>query len=271
MIAPAITTFARRAFLTLIAIFIAAPLVVVIGVSFNANRRMTFPPTEVSLTWYKAFFTDPQWMASLETSLSISVSTALVAVLVALPIAYTAWRFDSKAAKALAGVGASLFLLPGVVAALMFSALWGVVGHVGRIENVVLSHAVVFLGIPLALLSVGFQAIDRTLIEAARTMGAGDADAFRMVVRPTMTPYIVCALVYVFVLSLNEYLIAYMVAGFSVQTLPIRIFTNMRAGYEPTMCVAAVLFMVLGFTAFGFLAAIGDLPKLMGRHRPLET
>jgi putative spermidine/putrescine transport system permease protein len=75
---------------------------------------------------------------------------------------------------------------------------------------------------------------------------------------------------YVFVLSMNEYLIAYMVAGFAVQTLPIRIFTNMRAGYEPTMCVAAVLFMAVGFCVFGSLSLIGDLPRLMGRQRPLR-
>ena len=92
-----------------------------------------------------------------------------------------------------------------------------------------------------------------------------------MVIRPAMTPYIICALAYVFVLSMNEYLIAYMVAGFTVQTLPIRIFTNMRAGYEPTMCVAAVLFMVTGFCIFSLLATIGDLPRLMGRQRPLRN
>jgi putative spermidine/putrescine transport system permease protein len=266
-----LATFARRAFMTLVALFIAAPLVVVLGVSFNQTRRMSFPPTHLSLKWYKAFFADDEWMASLQTSLGISVLAALIAVTVALPIAYAVWRYQSKLAQALAGAGSGLFLLPGVVTALMFSAFWGVVGHVGRIENVVLSHSVVLLGIPIAMLSVGFQAIDKALIEAAQTMGAGDADAFRMVVRPAMAPYIICALVYVFVLSLNEYLIAYMVAGFSVQTLPIRIFASMRSGYQPTMCVGAVLFMTLGFAAFSFLAAIGDLPKLMGRHRPLET
>lgn len=266
-----LSTLLRRGFLTLVAAFIAAPLVVVIGVSFNETRRMSFPPTALSLKWYKAFFADTAWMKSLETSLSISVLAAFIAVAVALPIAYAVWRYNSKAATALAGVGAGLFLLPGVVTALMFSAFWGVVGHVGRIENVVLSHSVILLGIPVAMLSVGFQSIERALIEAAQTMGAGDAEAFRMVVRPAMTPYILCALVYVFVLSLNEYLIAYMVAGFSVQTLPIRIFTSLRSGYEPTMCVGAVMFMALGFSAFSLLAAIGDLPKLMGRHRPLEA
>ncbi|MDO8378551.1 ABC transporter permease [Phenylobacterium sp.] len=135
----------------------------------------------------------------------------------------------------------------------------------------VLSHSVILVGIPVAMLSVGFQFIERALIEAAQTMGAGDTEAFRMVVRPAMIPYILCALVYVFVLSLNEYLIAYMVAGFSVQTLPIRIFSSLKSGYEPTMCVGAVIFMALGFAAFSLLAAIGDLAKLMGRHRPLEA
>ncbi len=266
-----LATALRRLFLGLVALFIAAPLLVVIGVSFNESRRMSFPPTVISLKWYRAFFTDPDWTDSLKLSLSISALAALVSVTVALPIAYAVWRYRSRAATAMASVGSSLFLLPGVVTALMFSAFWGVVGHVGRAENVVLSHGAVLLGIPIALLSVGFQAIDRSLIEAARTMGAGETDAFRMVIRPAMTPYILCALIYVFVLSLNEYLIAYMVAGFSVQTLPIRVFGSMRSGYEPTLCVGAVIFIVLGLASFWLLAAIGDLPRLMGRHKPLEA
>jgi putative spermidine/putrescine transport system permease protein len=265
-----LSLWAQRAFMTLVGAFIAAPLLVVTGVSFNATRRMSFPPTEVSLTWYKDFFSDPGWMASLRATLMISASAAAIAVLVALPISYAVWRYNSKLSKALAGLGGGLFLLPGVVVAVMFSAFWGVTGHVGHIENVALSHAAIFLGIPLTMLAVGFDSIDKRLLEAARTMGAGEADAFRLVIRPAMTPYIICAAAYVFVLSMNEYLIAYMVAGFAVQTLPIRIFTNMRAGYEPTMCVAAVLFMIVGFCVFGLLAAIGDLPRLMGRLRPLR-
>ena len=262
-------TLARRGFLGLIALFLAAPLIVVVSVSFNDTRRMSFPPTAFSLRWYEAFFGDHGWMSSLERSLTIAALAAAVAVLVALPITYAIWRYQARVARALAGVGAALFLIPGVVAALMLSAFWGVTGHVGRLENVVLSHAIVLLGIPLSLLSVGFSAIDKAQVEAAHTMGARDSDAFRMVVRPAMTPYILCA--FVFVLSINEYLIAYMVAGFTVQTLPIRIFANMRQGYEPTMCVAAVIFMTLGFAAFILMSKLADLPRLMGRTRPLEA
>jgi putative spermidine/putrescine transport system permease protein len=261
----------RRGFMTLLAIFIAAPLAVVLGVSFNDTRRMAFPPSEFSLRWYKAFFADAGWMRSLETSAAISGFVALTTVLIARPVAYAIWRYQARVAQAIAATGSAMYLVPGVVAALMLSAFWGLVGHVGRFENVVLSHTVVLLWIPLSLLTIGFQAIDKAHVEAAQTMGANDGDTFRTVVRPAITPYILCAFLFVFVLSINEYLIAYMVAGFSVQTLPIRIFTNMRAGYEPTMCVGAVLFMALGFTAFATIARVADLPKLMGRQRPIEA
>ncbi len=58
--------------------------------------------------------------------------------------------------------------------------------------------------------------------------------------------------------------IAYMVPGFNVVTLPIKVFNTLRMGFQPTMCVGAVLFTVIGLTAFALVAAVGDLPKLLG-------
>jgi putative spermidine/putrescine transport system permease protein len=106
--------------------------------------------------------------------------------------------------------------------------------------------------------------VDTALLEVARTMGAREGDLFRTVVLPIILPYIVCGLVFVFILSLNEYIIAYMCAGFSVETLPINVFNNLRMGFQPTMCVGAVLSMLVGVAGFGLIAALGDLPKLLG-------
>jgi putative spermidine/putrescine transport system permease protein len=251
-------------------LLLAAPLVVVAAVSLNDSHRMYFPPTRVSLRWYEVFFTDPAWLASLWTSVMVAAWASLLAVAVALPIAYAAWSHNSAAARWLGRAGSLLFLMPGVVSAMMFVIFWGVARHVGRMENIVFSHAAVFLALPIAIISVGLQAIDRSLIEAANTMGANAAEAFRLVIRPAITPHVICSLLFVFVLSLNEYLIAYMVSGFTTPTLPIRIFNTMRSGYEPTMCVAAVVFMVIGFLVFGGLARFGDLPRLLGRDAPLE-
>ena len=107
------------------------------------------------------------------------------------------------------------------------------------------------------------------LVEAARTMGADNGDVLRTVLRPLLLPYVTAGLIFVFILSLNEYIIAYMVAGFEVETLPIKVLNSLRMGFQPSMCVGAVLFMATGVLGFSLVALIGDLPRLLGA--PIRT
>ncbi len=89
---------ARRLFLAVIAVFLAAPLVVVGGVSFNREPRMTFPPHHPSWRWYGVFFDDDGWTSALSHSLTIAALAALVSISIALPIAYARWRHRSPVA-----------------------------------------------------------------------------------------------------------------------------------------------------------------------------
>jgi putative spermidine/putrescine transport system permease protein len=75
---------------------------------------------------------------------------------------------------------------------------------------------------------------------------------------------------FAFVLSLNEYIIAYMVAGFTVETLPIKIFNSLRYGYTPVMGVVSVFFVVLAAVIFSLIGRYGDLPRLLGADRVKE-
>jgi putative spermidine/putrescine transport system permease protein len=262
-----IAALARRLFLCVLALFLAAPLVVITGVSFNGGARMNFPPQHPSLMWYGNFFGDAGWMSAFTLSTVVASLASLTAVSIALPVAYAVWRYRSRVAVALQAAARLSFLLPSVVISIVFLVFWSSIGRAGHIEDTILSHAVVFVTLPLTTIGLGFQSIDPALIDAARTMGARDSDVLRSVIRPLVFPYIVSGLVFVFILSLNEYIIAYMVAGFEVETLPIKVFNNLRMGFTPTMCVGAVLFMLLGIVGFGVVALIGDLPKLLGARR----
>ena len=71
-------------------------------------------------------------------------------------------------------------------------------------------------------------------------------------------------LAFAFVLSLNEYIVAYMTIGFTMETLPIKIFNALRYGYTPTMASVTVLFVAIAATIFGLVARFGDLPRLLG-------
>lgn len=77
-------------------------------------------------------------------------------------------------------------------------------------------------------------------------------------------PSIVTGFVAAFVLSLNEYIIAFMVAGFSIETLPIKIFNSLRYGFTPTIAAVSVVFTLLSVVALAVLARFGGLERLLG-------
>lgn len=144
---------------------------------------------------------------------------------------------------------------------------WITVGFYGQIYATIISHGVFLVTLPLVTISLGLEAIDRQLIEASRTMGADDKTVFRTVIFPLARPYMISGFAFVFVLSLNEYIIAYMVAGFTAETLPIKIFNSLRYGYTPVMASVAVFFVLTAIVVFGSIARFGDLPRLLGAER----
>ncbi len=254
----------RRIIFTLVALFLAGPLIVVAGVSVNAQQTLIFPPQGFSLSWYGQIFTDPGWRSALVNSLLLAAGAAALAVVIALPLAWFLWRRIAPWANVFQLLGIAPFILPPVITALGFLTFWATVGAYGQPWTAAISHAIFFVTLPLVTLSLGFNSIDRSLVEAAATMGADDRTVLRTVVLPLILPYLISGFAFAFVLSLNEYIIAYMTVGFTMETLPIKIFNALRYGYTPTMAAVAVFFVALAAIVFGLIARFGDLPKLLG-------
>ncbi|MBP2561785.1 putative spermidine/putrescine transport system permease protein [Neorhizobium galegae] len=257
-------TALRRLFFFVVGLFLALPLIVVAGVSINARQTLAFPPQGFSLSWYGQIFTNAEWRNALIASLTLAASSALLALLIALPLAWFLWRRIAPWANIFQLLGVAPFTLPPVITALGLLTFWATTGFYGQPWTAVISHGIFFVTLPLVTLSLGFSAIDRSLVEAAATMGADDRTVFRTVVLPLILPYLVSGYAFAFVLSLNEYIVAYMTVGFTMETLPIKIFNALRYGYTPTMAAVTVLFLVIAAVVFGLVARFGDLPKLLG-------
>jgi putative spermidine/putrescine transport system permease protein len=158
-------------------------------------------------------------------------------------------------------------MLPPVITALGFLVFWVTLGLYGQMGATMVSHGIFLVTLPLVTISLGLRAVDPALIEAARVMGAAPRTVLWTVVLPLVLPYIVSGYAFAFVLSLNEYIIAFMVAGFTVETLPIKIFNSLRYGYTPIIAVVSVLFVGLAALVFGLIGRFGDLPRLLGAER----
>lgn len=256
----------RRFYFALVGLFLASPLIVVAGVSVNAKQTLAFPPQGFSLSWYADIFIDTGWRNALFASLVLAILSAALAVAIALPLSWFLWRRIAPWANVFQILGIAPFTLPPVITALGLLTFWATTGFYGQPWTAVISHAIFFVTLPLVTLSLGFTAIDRSLVEAAATMGADDRTIFRTVVLPLITPYLVSGYAFAFVLSLNEYIVAYMTVGFTMETLPIKIFNALRYGYTPTMASVTVLFVVLAAVIYSLIARFGDLLKLLGAN-----
>jgi putative spermidine/putrescine transport system permease protein len=264
------TNLGRNVLMGVVSLILAAPLLIVAGVSLNAQKQLLFPPKGLSLRWYLELLTQSDWLNAVRNSLTVAVLAALLTVSIAFPLAYFLWRHRVFYARILFGLGLVPFMLPPVITALGFLVFWVNVGLYGSIVATIVSHAIFLVTLPLVMISLGLESIDKQIVEAATTMGADDRIIFRTIVLPLVRPYLISGYAFAFVLSLNEYIVAYMVAGFTVETLPIKIFNSLRYGYTPVMAAVAVAFVLIAILVFGLIARFGNLPKLLGAWSPKE-
>lgn len=257
----------RTIYLWAIAVLMTAPFFVVLGVSFGASKNISFPPEALSIAWYREMLTEAEWLLAIGRSLLIAVLAGVIATTLALAINYVLWRTGSGFAKATFVLGLGPFLLPPIILALGASLFWAEVGWYGRIEATIISHGVFFVSLPLVIIARGFAALTDEVIEAAQMMGATPSQVFRTIVFPLVAPYVFTGFALVAIISVNEYLIANMISGFVVETLPIKIFNNVRYGYSPVVAAASILFVALTVTILLILSRVTDLVALFGTSK----
>lgn len=255
----------RGIFVSSVVLTMAAPFIVVLGVSLNEKKRLYFPPRGFSLDWFGEVFTASEWLAPIATSLLVAVLASVLAVSIALPVCYTLWKRGLLFAKALFTLGLIPFMLPPVTSALGFLIFWSETGAYGSFWATAVSHGIFLVTIPLMMISLGLETVDDELIDASSTMGASEWTVARTVLLPLILPYVFGALAFCFVLSFNEYIIAFMVAGFTVETLPIKIVNSLRYGYSPAMAAVSVLSVLTAAVLFALVARYGDLLRMIGR------
>lgn len=258
---------AGKLLLGFIAISIIVPFIVVAGVSFGASKTIAFPPTEFSLQWYKMLFTDPDWLSAIGLSLLVAVCAAFISVALALVINYVLWRLKSRFAQFVFALGMGPFLLPPIILALGASLFWAEMGWYGRIEATIISHGIFFVTLPLVIIARGFASLTDDVIEAATIMGATPRQLFTSIVLPLITPYLLTSFALVAIISVNEYLIANMISGFVVETLPIKIFNNVRYGYSPVVASASMFFVIITVGVLIVVARSTDLLALLGKQK----
>ncbi|XVH32838.1 ABC transporter permease [Haloferacaceae archaeon DSL9] len=236
---------AFKAYVWLVIAFIAVPLLLIVSVSVTPERFMSFPPGGISSRWYVEFATSATWTSAFTTSLLIALGAAFVSTSIGGVLAFALDRYDYNYRALMAGFGMLPILLPPVILGVAFFVFFLAVGFTGSTWNVILAHGIFYAPFPFLLISQGLDELDRGYEEAAMDLGAGPVKTLRTVTVPLINANIFSGAMFAFILSLNEYIIAWLLSGFVINTIPIELFTSLRSGYSPVIAAVSVIFIGL--------------------------
>lgn len=235
-------------------------------------KESLFGPQGWTLDNYTSVLTDAYYWKALVDTLVISLLVTLVSFLAGYPLAYfMIFHLRSAALRRLIYVVlVTPLFTSNIVRAFGWIVILGRRGMVnagllalGAVEapvDLLYNKASIIIGLayillPLMVLTVCsiLQSIDRSLIDAARDLGASPSVAFFSVTLPLSLPGVVAGSIIIFALSASAYVIPSILSGGREIVMSMLIFQQYMATFRPD--VGATLSVVLLVVTLALIAA----------------
>lgn len=234
-----------RGWAALVLLFLVAPILVVIPLSFSSGSFFHFPLPGLSLRWYRDFFTSGNWLPTVWNSLIVGVSATLIATVLGTLAAFGFWRGQFRGRSLVFALLISPMVIPVIVVAVGVYFAFARVGLTDGLLGLCLAHA--GLGVPFVLVTVlaTLSGFDPVLLRAAANLGAPPLTAFFRVTLPVIFPGVVSGALFAFATSFDEVVVAMLLTGPGQRTLPRQMFSGINDNISLTITAAATLLITL--------------------------
>lgn len=241
--------------------FIYAPIVLVAVFSFNSNPVNMMIWDGFTLDWYRTIFGFPTRLTELtiyiestdqlyhavQTSLIVAFSTTAVATVFGTSVALAVARFRFR----LKGFYRALMFLPMImpdiilgIALLIFFVNFG---FGLSIYTIIIGHCTFLISYVFIVVSARIADMEQRLEEASADLGADGWTTFRRVTLPMIRPGVIGGALLAFIISMDDLVITYFIAGVDSTTLPVFIYGMLRRGIKPEINAIATIMLLFSF------------------------
>jgi putative spermidine/putrescine transport system permease protein len=236
----------RHLLCALTVVFLVAPMLLVVAISFSSAQFLTFPPPGWSLQWYRSVFTDPDWVDTLFNSLQIVIPTGILATScgTAAAIALVRTRFPGR--QFARGLLMAPLVVPVIVVGAGIYELYSQWGLNGTWAGFVLAHTVITMPYVISIVSASLETVSEHYENAALTLGASPWTAFVRVVFPLISPSIFSGLLFAMVVSFDELIISLFISAPTFRPVTVQMWSDVMGDVNPT--IAAVGSLLFGFS-----------------------
>lgn len=236
--------YGLRVFCGAVLLYLIAPILAIMPLSFNSEAFFTYPMPGLSWRWYEAFFQSDTWQLALKNSFLLALLTTVLATslgtLAALGLSRPEFPFRGLVMALLI----SPMIVPVVIIAVGMYFFYADIGLANTMTGLVLAHTVLATPFVVITVTATLSGFDVRLLRAAAACGANPLTAFFKVTLPVISPGLISGGLFAFVTSFDEVVIALFLAGSEQRTLPREMWSGVREQLSPTITAVATLLIL---------------------------
>jgi putative spermidine/putrescine transport system permease protein len=224
--------------------FLQIPVLVVVLAAFSKTAYLTIPPKGLTLHWFEVVLRDAEYLGAAWTSLWLAAGATAAALVLGLIAAYAINRRMVPFAASLTGLMMAPLILPSVVLGVALLQYYTLTGLRGNSVGLWLAHVVITVPYVVRSCLSSLSAVDESLEDAARVLGADGPTSFRLITLPLVKPGLVAGGLFAFITSLDNVPVSVFLLSASQTTLPVKIFTSVEQGVDPSVAAVSTLLIV---------------------------
>lgn len=255
----------NRVVVTLIYLFLLAPIIAVVLISFNQTSRLSIDIGVPSLQWYEQMVSNQAFLEGARVSFITAAVVAIVVLLLGVPIALAIARYQFRGKGAISAFFLSPLLVPTVVIGLGLLLVFQPMGLAGTYLGIVIAHFGITVPYVIRTTLMSLKTSDVRCEEAARVHGANSFTTFRRVTLPIIAPGLIAGAAMAFIISFDEAVISLFVAGSGRTTLPVEMFRYLQYRSDPAVAALSVILIAIS------VALVVVIERVVGLRRAMNS
>ncbi|MDQ2065902.1 ABC transporter permease [Xinfangfangia sp. CPCC 101601] len=229
----------------LVYIFMFAPIVATVVLSFNASQFGGFPMTGFSLRWYEVLWQNARVIEAFQISLWIALVTAVVTTLLGIVTAFALVRFDFLGKSILGTVVILPALVPETILGVGLLILIKAIETPRSLGILVLGHILLALPYVVLIAQARMVGVKRIYEEAAMSLGASRLATFRAITLPLLLPAVVAGALLAFTISFDNTSASLFWRPAGVETMPTQILSMLKTSISPEVNALGTVMIVM--------------------------
>jgi len=252
----------------LLVVFLVAPMLIVVVISFSSAQFLMFPPPSFSLQWYRKLFGDPAWIDSLTASIEIVVPTGILAMVLGTAAALGLARSEIPGKKIITGLLMAPIVVPVIIIAAAIFGAFRIWNLNGSLLGFILAHTVLTVPYVVSTVLASLQMVDERYENAALTLGAPPWAVFRRIVFPLILPGVLSGLLFAMVISFDELVVSLFIGSPTFRPVTVQMWSDVLGDVDPTIAAVGTLlflFSLLVLQLEALMRHVGISSPLMGQ------